>query len=63
MKRYKVQTNYNLNCSATMVESDRGEWVSYSDYLKEKKEWSVEKKRILDSRCNYFIRQGEKVDT
>lgn len=38
MKRYKIQTNYNLNCSAKMTESDGGEWVRYSDYRKEKED-------------------------
>lgn len=38
MKRYKIQTNYSLGCNAKMIESDGGEWIRYSDYLKEKEE-------------------------
>ena len=42
MKRYKIQTNYILNCTANMIEQDSGEWIRYSDYVKEKEEWSNE---------------------
>ena len=44
MKRYKIQTNYSTNCTARMEESDGGEWIRYSDYVKEKEE--IKKKRI-----------------
>lgn len=38
MKRYKIQTNYNLNCSAKMVEDSSGEWIKYSAHRKEKED-------------------------
>ena len=51
MKRYKIQTNYSTNCTARMEESDGGEWIRYSDYLKEKaeaKEKRLEFMKILE---------------
>ena len=61
MKRYKIQTNYSLGCNAKMIESDGGEWIRYSDYLKKKEEWDNKFKTILNNSCNYFIENGEKV--
>lgn len=44
MKRYKIETNYILNCTARMKEDKDGEWIRYSDHMEEMKKLKENKK-------------------